>query len=112
MSAPGSVAAPWAPPAASASAAARSATDLRAGAAGSLARRLSPKYLDEHCLIPLSVTDGGELLVAAGGPLDPTVLDELAWTYEHPVRLTDAPAAEIHAAIMSAQSEAVKGCPG
>jgi general secretion pathway protein E len=105
MSAPGSAAAPWAPPAASASPAARSATDLRAGAAGSLARRLSPKYLDEHCLIPLSVTDGGELLVAAGGPLDPTVLDELAWTYEHPVRLTDAPAAEIHAAIMSAQSD-------
>jgi general secretion pathway protein E len=78
---------------------------LRAGAAGSLARRLSPKYLDEHCLIPLSITDAGELLVAAGAPLDPTVLDELAWTYERPVRLMDAPAAEIHAAVMSAQSD-------
>jgi type II secretory ATPase GspE/PulE/Tfp pilus assembly ATPase PilB-like protein len=105
MTAPASVAAPWAPPGVSASPAVRSATDLRAGAAGSLARRLSPKYLDEHCLIPLSVTDGGELLVAAGVSLDPTVLDELAWTYERPVRLTGAPAAEIHAAIMSAQSD-------
>jgi general secretion pathway protein E len=82
-----------------------SATDLRAGAAGSLARRLSAKYLDEHCLIPMAVSDGGELLVASGAPLDPTVLDELAWTYERPVRLIDAPAAEIHAAVMSAQSD-------
>jgi general secretion pathway protein E len=104
MTEPAAAAAPWAPPAA-ASQATRSATDLRAGAAGLLARRLSPKYLDEHCLIPLSLTDGGEVLVAAGEPLDPTVLDELAWTYERPVRLTDAPAAEIHAAIMSAQSD-------
>ncbi len=80
--------------------------DLRAGAAGTLARRLSPKYLDEHCLIPLSITAGDELLVAAGAPLDPTVIDELAWTYERPVRVIEAPAAEIHAAVMSAQSDA------
>jgi len=83
----------------------RTATDLRAGAAGPLARRLSPRYLDEHCLIPLSITESGELLVAAGAPLDPTVVDELAWTYDRPVRLVDAPAAEIHAAVMSAQSD-------
>ncbi|HWZ59444.1 MAG TPA: ATPase, T2SS/T4P/T4SS family [Gemmatimonadaceae bacterium] len=82
-----------------------SATDLRAGAAGALARRLSPKYLEEHCLVPLGMTDAGELLVAAGAPLDPTVLDELAWTYECPVRVTEAPAAEIHAAVMSAAQE-------
>jgi general secretion pathway protein E len=80
----------------------QTASDLRAGAAGALARRLSPKYLEEHCLVPLSMTPAGELLVAAGAPLDPTVLDELAWTYECPVRLVEAPAAEIHAAVMSA----------
>jgi general secretion pathway protein E len=101
---------PWAPTAPSASSATRSATrsatDLRAGAAGPLARRLSPKYLDEHCLIPLSITDADELVVAAGAPLDPTVLDELSWTYERPIRLIDAPAAEIHAAVMSAQADA------
>ncbi len=108
MSHPPSVA-PWAPPAPSVSGAVsgpppRTSTDLRAGAAGPLARRLSAKYLDEHCLIPLTITDTDELLVAAGAPLDPTVLDELAWTYERAVRLVDAPAAEVHAAIMSAQS--------
>ncbi len=84
---------------------ARTPTDLRAGAAGTLAQRLSPKYLDEYCLIPLAITNADELLVAVGGPLDPTVLDELAWTYERPVRVIDAPPAEIHAAIMSAQSQ-------
>ena len=84
---------------------ARIAADLRAGATSALARRVSPKYLDEHCLVPLSITDVGELLVAAGGPLDPTTVDELAWTYERTVRVIEAPAAEIHAAIMSAQSD-------
>jgi general secretion pathway protein E len=93
------------PPAAAVSSAGRTATDLRAGAAGPLAQRLSPKYLDEYCVIPLSITDTDELLIAAGGDLDPTVIDELAWTYERHVRVVEAPAAEIHAAIMSAQSE-------
>jgi general secretion pathway protein E len=80
----------------------QTASDLRAGAAGELARRLSPKYLEEHSLVPLSMTEGGEVLVAVGAPLDPTVLDELAWTYGAPVRVIEAPVAEIHAAVMSA----------
>src|SRR5437899_27099 len=84
----------------------RAAADLRAAAAGPLAQRLSPKYLEEHCLLPLAVGDAGELLVAAGDPLDPTVVDELCWTYGRRVKLVDAPAAEIHAAILSAQSAA------
>jgi len=84
----------------------RAAADLRAAAAGPLAQRLSPKYLEEHCLLPLAVSDAGELLVAAGEPLDPTVVDELCWTYGRRVKLVDAPAAEIHAAILSAQSAA------
>ncbi len=99
------IGAPWTAPLGPTSPTAHTATDLRAGAAGSLAQRLSPKYLDEYCLIPLSITDANELLVAAGGPLDPTVLDELAWTYERPVHVIEAPPAEIHAAIMSAQTE-------
>ena len=79
--------------------------DLRAAAAGALARRLSPKYLEEHCLLPLSLMDSGELLVAAGEPLDPTTLDELCWTYERPVRIAAVPAAELQAAILSAQAQ-------
>ena len=83
----------------------RSAADLRAAAAGPLAQRLSPKYLEEHCLLPVGVNDAGELLVAAGEVPDPTVIDELCWTYDRRVKLVDAPAAEIHAAILSAQAE-------
>jgi len=103
--------APPAPPAPAAPAPAseepsRSAADLRAAAAGPLAQRLSPKYLEEHCLLPLAVAESGELIVAAGAPLDPTVIDELSWAFERRVRLVDAPAAEIHAAILSAQSAA------
>src|SRR5207245_10510496 len=78
----------------------RAAADLRAAAAGPLAQRLSAKYLEEHCLLPLAVAGSGELVVAASTPLDPTVIDELCWTFERPVRLVDAPAAEIHAAIL------------
>ena len=97
---------PEAPPPAPPAAPPRTAADLRAAAAGPLAQRLSPKYLEEHCLLPLAVAEGGALVVAAGLPLDPTVIDELCWTFERPVRLVEAPAAEIHAAILSAQSEA------
>ena len=97
---------PEAPPPAPPAAPPRTAADLRAAAAGPLAQRLSPKYLEEHCLLPLAVAEGGALVVAAGLPLDPTVIDELCWTFERQVRLVEAPAAEIHAAILSAQSEA------
>jgi len=83
------------------------ATDLRAAAANPLAHRLSPKYLEEYCLLPLAVTDSGDLLVAAGMDLDPTVLDELSWAYERPVKLVQAPAAEIHTAVLSSQAESV-----
>jgi general secretion pathway protein E len=81
------------------------ATELRAAAVGALAQRLSPKFLEEHCLVPLAVSDSGALIIAAGSPLDPTVLDELSWLYERPVTVVDAPAAEIQSAVMSAQSE-------
>ncbi len=78
---------------------------LRAAAAGSAARRLSPKYLEEHCLIPLGAGDDG-VTVAIGRPPDPTVVDELSWLFGKPVRLIEAPAAEIQAAILSARADA------
>ncbi|HEX6104605.1 MAG TPA: ATPase, T2SS/T4P/T4SS family, partial [Gemmatimonadales bacterium] len=81
----------------------RTSADLRAAAAGPLAGRLSLRYWEEHGLLPLELTDS-ELTVAAGGEVDPTVVDELCWAYDRRVRLVPMPAAEIHAAIMSAQS--------
>jgi general secretion pathway protein E len=77
------------------------ARDLRDAVAGPLARRLSPKYLEEHCLLPLEEVDG-VVLVAVGETLDPTTVDELARLYGRPVKIVTAPAAEIQAAIMSA----------
>jgi type II secretion system protein E len=85
--------------------AARAGADLRAAASGPLARRLSRKYLEQHAVLPLELDDGGTLIVAAGGELDPTTIDELCWTYERPVKLVPASTAEIHAAIMSASEE-------
>jgi type II secretion system protein E len=80
----------------------RTPADLRAAAASPLAQRLSLRYWEEHGLLPLELTER-ELLVAAGGEVDPTVVDELCWAYDRRVRLVPMPAAEIHAAIMSAQ---------
>src|SRR5579862_3162412 len=80
--------------------------ELRAAAVGTLAQRLSPKYLEEHCLVPVAVNEAGALVVAAGVPPDVTVIDELSWYYERPVTVIEAPAAEVQAAVMSAQSEA------
>jgi general secretion pathway protein E len=79
--------------------------ELRVAAVGALAQRLSPRYLEEHCLVPVAISDAGALVVAAAAPPDPTVIDELAWLYERPVTIVDAPAEDIQAAVMSAQSE-------
>jgi general secretion pathway protein E len=79
--------------------------DLRAAANGPLAARLSPKYLDEHCVLPLGIDDDGSLAAAVGGPLDPTVSDELVRLFGRPLRLIQLPAGEIQAAILSAQRE-------
>ncbi len=82
----------------------RSTQDLRAAVSGPLARKLSPKYLEQHCILPLEIRDG-TLIVAAGAPLDPTTLDELSWTFDSRVRVIEASSAEIHAAIMSAAGD-------
>jgi len=84
----------------------QAARDLRAAAVGPLANRVSPKYLEEHTLLPLGVADDGSLLVAVGCPLDPYVAYELRQTYGRRLSLVQAPAAEIHSAILSAASEA------
>ena len=82
----------------------RSVAELRAGVAGPLAQRLSPKYLAEHCLVPLEIDPAGELIIAAGAPLDPTVVDELCWAYGRRVRVVPAPAAELQSAILSVET--------
>ena len=79
--------------------------DLRAAANGPLAARLSPRYLDEHCVLPLAIDEDGALATAVGGPLDPTVSDELSRMFGRPLRLIEMPAGEIQAAILSAQRE-------
>jgi len=92
-------------PPARAPAAAITPAELRAGATSIWAKRLSPKFLEEYCLIPLALDSAGDLLIASGGELDPTVLDELAWLYGRRIQLASAAAAEIHAAVLSAQAE-------
>jgi len=77
--------------------------DLREAANGELAARLSPRYLDEYCLLPLGIDADGLLATAVGGPLDPTVTDELARLFGRKLRLIEMPAAEIQAAILSAR---------
>jgi type II secretory ATPase GspE/PulE/Tfp pilus assembly ATPase PilB-like protein len=77
--------------------------DLRTAAGAELALQLSPRYLDEHCLLPLGIADDGALITAVGRPLDPTVTDELARLYRRPLRLVPHPAAEIQAAVLAAR---------
>jgi len=64
--------------------------DLQAAAAGSLAARLSPRYLEEHRLIPLEIDSSGTLTIATGKVLDPTLLDELSRLFQRPVRTVAA----------------------
>jgi general secretion pathway protein E len=83
----------------------QSARDLRAAAVGPLANRVSPKYLEEHGLLPLGVAADGTLLIAVDGSLDPDVAYELRQTYGRPLTVVQAPSAEIHSAILSASNE-------
>ncbi|MDQ3674487.1 MAG: GspE/PulE family protein [Gemmatimonadota bacterium] len=80
--------------------------DLRSAAAGSLALRVSPKYLEEHCILPLGIDAAHRIVFASGEALDPSVVDELTWTFGHQVRLVDAPVAEIQTAVLGAQRDA------
>jgi len=80
--------------------------ELRRAAAGPLARRLSPKYLEQYCLLPLDIRPDGRLRIAIGGTLDPTTRDELELLFERPLEPVEQPAAEIQAAILSAHAAA------
>ncbi|MDQ3879767.1 MAG: Flp pilus assembly complex ATPase component TadA, partial [Chloroflexota bacterium] len=79
--------------------------DLRAAAASPLAQRLSPKYLEQHGVLPLGIDDAGTLIVAVGATLDFTVIGELSRTYGRRVQTVEVPAAELHAAILSVQTD-------
>ena len=79
------------------------ARDLREAAGGPLATRLSPRYLEEHCLIPLGVDAEGTLEIAAGKEAETSVRDELARVFQRRLRFVAVPAGEVLAAIMSAE---------
>ncbi len=81
------------------------ARDLREAAGGPLASQLSPKYLEEHCLIPLGVGQDGAVEIAASKEADASVRDELALVFGRRLRFIDAPAGEILAAIMSSKRD-------
>ena len=81
------------------------ARDLRDAAIGVLARRLSPRYLEEHTVLPLGVDTDGALVLAVGAVPDSTVLDELGRLFERPIRLVEHPIGEIQAALLTAERE-------
>ncbi len=78
------------------------ARDLREAAGGALASRLSPRYLEEHCLIPLGIAEDGALDIAVGRGMEPSVEDELSRLYKRRLRAVHVPEGEVIAAIMSA----------
>lgn len=80
--------------------------DLRAAALSPEARRLSHRYLEEHCLLPAGVDADGRLTIIAGAPLDEVVREELERVFGRPVRAFTAPVAEIRAAILAARRDA------
>lgn len=81
------------------------AQDLREAAASEWARRLSPRYLDQHCLLPLGTTQDRSLLVAAGEAVSQSTLDELELLFDRPIRIVEASAAEIRAAILATRGD-------
>jgi general secretion pathway protein E len=66
---------------------------------------LSPRYLEEHCLVPLGDAPDGALLTAVGAPLEETVRDELSRVFGRPLRAVEVPAGEIQAALLAARRE-------
>ena len=80
--------------------------ELREAAQGPLAARLSPRYLEEHLLLPWRVDESGAVVVAAGRTLDPTVTDELARVFESAIRVVDVSPNDLQAALLGARREA------
>ena len=81
--------------------------DLRAAAGGELARRLSPRFMEEYALLPLDISERGVLRIAAGAPPHATTLDELARLFARPIEVVEVPAGEIQAAILAVARDAL-----
>ncbi|MFN8715830.1 MAG: GspE/PulE family protein [Gemmatimonadaceae bacterium] len=77
------------------------ARDLRAAAAGPLARRFPARWLDEHAVLPLDEADG-VVRVAADGEPPSTVVDTLERLLGAPVTWESAGAGDIRAALLAA----------
>ena len=81
------------------------AAELRAAAAGAMARELPAAWLEAHLVLPLGLADDGALRVAAGGQPDATVVDALARRFARPVRLVPVPPQDLRAAVLAAARE-------
>ncbi|MCU0626812.1 MAG: GspE/PulE family protein [Gemmatimonadaceae bacterium] len=79
------------------------ARDLREAAQGALARRLAPRWMEAHALLPLGIDEGGAVVVAAAETPHETVLDELVRTFARPVRVVAHAAGEIQAALLTGE---------
>lgn len=88
------------------SAIAADGTDLRAAAAGELARRFPARWLEEHALLPLSQGDDGVVTVASAGTPGSLVTDALQRTLTAPVRFVSVGADEIRAALLASDRSA------
>ena len=85
------------------------ARDLRAAAAGELARRFPVPWLDEHAVLPLEATPDGGARVAADGPLPDQVRDTLARRLGSPLTIVATEAGAIRAALLAAPRLAPTG---
>ncbi|MGQ0766879.1 MAG: GspE/PulE family protein [Gemmatimonadota bacterium] len=80
--------------------------ELREAAQGPLAGRLPSRFLEEFSLLPLRIDADGSLIVAAGRPVDATVTDQLAQVFQRRVKVVEASAHDIQAAVMGARGAA------
>lgn len=81
---------------------------LREAAAGPLAARISPRFLDEHLFVPLTM-DAGVLTVACGHPLTEVTKAELARFYGAPVQEIAVPVDDLRAALLGVTREPIGG---
>ncbi|MBY0492254.1 MAG: GspE/PulE family protein [Gemmatimonadaceae bacterium] len=77
------------------------ARTLRAAAAGPLALRFPPRWLEEHAVLPLAVRDG-VVEVAADGALSPHVQDALERELDAAVQVVPVPPGDVRAALLAA----------
>jgi len=78
----------------------RDARLLREAAAGMLAQRFPARWLEEHAVLPLAVTEHAAI-VAADGSIVPLVADVLARTLQRAITVRSYAAADIRAALVA-----------